>query len=181
WEVGIGYTLLFLGCMGVEAMRLHAWGAALPAGAGGQLGQLLASGLAHLMGGAGSTLLLLAFIVVGSSLFFGFSWLNVSERVGYGLELVWRRLRDLKNAWQDRRVGVTAQAERQEIVETRQTQLVHEQPVRIEPTVTTVPKSPRVQQEKQQALFTARDDPAMAGSLPALSLLDPVEASQETV
>src|SRR5690606_1193850 len=141
----------------------------------------LADGLAQLLGGAGSTLLLLAFIVVGSSLFFGFSWLNVSERVGYGLELVWRRLRDLKNAWQDRRVGVTAQAERQEIVETRQTQLVHEQPVRIEPTVTTVPKSPRVQQEKQQALFTARDDPAMAGSLPALSLLDPVEASQETV
>ncbi len=181
WEVGIGYTLLFLGCMGVEALRLRGWGAALPAGAGGQLGQLLAGGLARLMGGAGSTLLLLAFIVMGSSLFFGFSWLNVSERVGHAIELAWRRLWDLKNAWQDRRVGVTAQAERQEIVETRQTQLVHEQPVRIEPTVTTVPKSPRVQQEKQQALFTARDDPAMAGSLPALSLLDPVEPSQETV
>jgi len=181
WEVGIGYTLLFLGCMGIEALRLKAWGAGLPAGAGGQLGRLLADGLAQLLGGAGSTLLLLAFIVMGSSLFFGFSWLNVSERVGYAIELAWRRLWDLKNAWQDRRVGVTAQAERQEIVETRQTQLVHEQPVRIEPTVTSVPKSPRVQQEKQQALFTAREDPAMAGSLPALSLLDPVEPSQETV
>lgn len=181
WEVGIGFALLFLGCMGVEALRLQGWAGHLPAGAGGQLGQLLAGALARLLGEAGSTLLLLAFIVAGTSLFFGFSWLNVSERVGHALELAWRRLWDLKNAWQDRRVGVTAQAERQEIVETRQTQLVHEQPVRIEPTVTTVPKSPRVQQEKQQPLFTPREDPAMAGSLPALSLLDPVEQTQETV
>jgi S-DNA-T family DNA segregation ATPase FtsK/SpoIIIE len=181
WEVGIGFALMFLGCMGVEALRLKVWGAALPAGAGGQLGRLLAGSLAELMGSAGSTLLLLAFIVMGSSLFFGFSWLSVSERVGLGLERGIRRVLDLKNAWQDRRVGVTAQAERQELVETRQPQFVHEQPVRIEPSVTTVPKSPRVQQEKQQTLFTTREDPDMAGRLPPLSLLDPVEPTQETV
>lgn len=181
WEVGIGYALLFLGCMGIEALRLQSWGAALPAGAGGQLGSLLAGMLARTAGNAGGTLLLLAFIVMGSSLFFGFSWLNVSERVGLGLELAWRRLVSLKNAWQDRRAGMTAQAAREEIVETRQTQLVHEQPVRIEPTVTSVPKSPRAQQEKQQTLFTAKEDPALAGSLPALSLLDAVEQAPETV
>ncbi|CAM5197457.1 S-DNA-T family DNA segregation ATPase FtsK/SpoIIIE OS=Castellaniella defragrans OX=75697 GN=HNR28_000916 PE=3 SV=1 [Castellaniella defragrans] len=181
WEVGIGFTLLFLGCMGLEALRLKVWGAALPAGAGGQLGRLLAGSLSELMGSAGSTLLLLAFIVMGSSLFFGFSWLTVSERVGLFLERGVRRVLDLKNAWQDRRVGVTAQAERQELVETRQTQFVHEQPVRIEPSVTAVPKSPRVQQERQQTLFTAKEDPDMAGRLPALSLLDPVEQAQETV
>ncbi|WP_298015637.1 DNA translocase FtsK [uncultured Castellaniella sp.] len=181
WEVGIGFTLLFLGCMGIEALRLQSLGTALPAGAGGQLGRLLAGILAETAGSAGGTLLLLAFIVMGSSLFFGFSWLNVSEKVGYYLELAARRLLYLKNAWLDRRAGQTAQAERQEIVETRQTQLVHEQPVRIEPTVTTVPKSPRVQQEKQQALFTVKEDPALGGGLPALSLLDPVEQAQETV
>ncbi len=181
WEVGIGFTLLFLGCMGIESLRLQSWGVTLPAGAGGQLGHLLAAGLAQVAGQAGGTLLLLAFIIVGSSLFFGFSWLNVSERVGLGIELFFRRLLDWKNALQDRRAGKTATAERQEIVETRQTQLVHEQPVRIEPTVKTVPISPRVQQEKQQALFTAKEDPALAGSLPALSLLDPVEQAQESV
>jgi S-DNA-T family DNA segregation ATPase FtsK/SpoIIIE len=181
WEVGIGFTLLFLGCMGIESLRLQSWGVTLPAGAGGQLGHLLAAGLAQVAGQAGGTLLLLAFIIIGSSLFFGFSWLNVSERVGLGIELFFRRLLDWKNALQDRRAGKTATAERQEIVETRQTQLVHEQPVRIEPTVKTVPISPRVQQEKQQALFTAKEDPALAGSLPALSLLDPVEQAQESV
>jgi len=181
WEVGIGFVLLFLGCMGIEALRLQVWGAALPAGAGGQLGRLLAASLASLVGNAGSTLLLLAFIVMGSSLFFGFSWLHVSERIGLALELGVRRVLQLKNAWLDRRVGVTAQAERQEIVETRHTQLVHEQPVRIEPSVTQVPKSPRVQQERQQALFSPKEDPAMAGSLPALGLLDAVGQATETV
>ncbi|CAM5779256.1 DNA translocase FtsK [Castellaniella caeni] len=181
WEVGIGFTLLFLGCMGLGSLRLPTLGAALPAGTGGQLGHVLASMLTEAVGGAGGTLLLLAFVVVGSSLFFGFSWLTVSERVGWFIETVVRRVRDMRNARQDRQVGVVAKAEREEIVETRQTQLTHEQPVRIEPTVTSVPKSPRVQQEKQQTLFTVKEDPALAGSLPALSLLDPVQDSQETV
>src|SRR5690606_10088517 len=140
WEVGIGFALLLVGCMGVEALRLGTWAGHLPAGAGGQLGQLLAGALAQLMGHAGSTLLLLAFVVMGSSLFFGFSWLDVSEKVGLWIERAWRRLVELKTAYEDRRVGATKTAERQEKVETRQVQLVHEQPVRIEPSVTTVPK-----------------------------------------
>src|SRR5690606_5411857 len=143
--------------------------------------QLLAGALAQLMGHASSTLLLLAFVVMGSSLFFGFSWLDVSEKVGLWIERAWRRLVELKTAYEDRRVGATKTAERQEMVETRQVQLVHEQPVRIEPSVTTVPKSPRVQQEKQQSLFTPKEDPALRGTLPALSLLDPTEEASETV
>ncbi|WP_322994496.1 DNA translocase FtsK [Castellaniella sp.] len=181
WEVGIGFALLFLGCMGIESLRLQSWGTSLPAGAGGQLGHLLASMLAATAGNAGGTLLLLAFIIMGASLFFGFSWLNIAERIGLVLELSWRRLVDFKNSWQDRRAGMTAKAAREEIVETRQTQLVHEQPVRIEPTVTTVPKSPRVEQEKQQVLFTPKEAPSLAAGLPALSLLDAVEQAPETV
>ncbi|MDN5844523.1 MAG: DNA translocase FtsK, partial [Alcaligenaceae bacterium] len=132
-------------------------------------------------GYAGSSLLLLAFIVVGSSLFLGFSWLNVSERVGLAIELGVRKVLELKTAREDRRVGATKSAERKEMVETRQVQLVHEQPVRIEPTVTAVPKSARAQQEKQQSLFTPREDPGAGGGLPALSLLDPIEETHETI
>ncbi len=182
WEVGIGYTLLFLGCMGVEALRLRLWGAA-SARRGGRPAGPVAGGRAGPPDGRGGQHAVVAGLHRGGvqPVF----RLFVAERLRTRRLWPWNSpgaaCVDLKNAWQDRRVGVTAQAERQEIVETRQTQLVHEQPVRIEPTVTTVPKSPRVQQEKQQALFTARDDPAMAGSLPALSLLDPVEPSQETV
>src|SRR5690606_2141431 len=46
WETGIGFSMLFIGCMGVEALHLRQLGADLPAGAGGQLGRLLAEVLA---------------------------------------------------------------------------------------------------------------------------------------
>src|SRR5699024_12701147 len=57
-------------------------GAHLPAGAGGQLGQIFAHAMSHGFGHTGCTLLLLVMIAVGASLFFRFSWLNVSEKVG---------------------------------------------------------------------------------------------------
>ncbi len=181
WEAGLGFALLFIGSMGVEALRLKTFGAAFPAGAGGQLGQLMAAGLAGLLGQAGGTLLLLAFFFIGLSLFAGFSWLNLAERIGYGLELGWHKAVAFKNVRQDRKVGQAAQALRQEQVETRQTQLDHEHHVHIEPSVTSVAKSTRVQQEKQQNLFTAKEDPSMALGLPELSLLDPEQEQAETI
>src|SRR5690606_40348569 len=119
WEVGIGFALLLVGCMGVEALRLGTWAGHLPAGAGGQLGQLLAGALAQLMGHAGSTLLLLAFVVMGSSLFFGFSWLDISVKNGLWIERGFRRLVELKTGYEDRRVGASMSAARPATVESR--------------------------------------------------------------
>src|SRR5690606_23541952 len=55
WEVGIGFFLLFVGAMGTEALQFKTLGAQLPAGAGGQLGQLLAGGMSLAMGATGCT------------------------------------------------------------------------------------------------------------------------------
>lgn len=181
WEVALGFVLLFLGCMGLESLRLRSWGAYLPAQSGGFLGNDLASFVAAMFGHAGSTLLLLALIIVGAALFFGFSWLNVCEKCGYYLERLYIFIIQCKNAWQDKKIGASAKAVREEIVETRQTQFQHEQPVRIEPTVTTVKKSERAEQEKQQPLFTGKEIAPVDGSLPELSLLDPVGELKQTV
>src|SRR5699024_351985 len=86
WEVGIGFTLLLAGTMGIEALQMASLGTHLPAGADGQLGVLLAHIMSLAFGQAGCTLLLLAMIAVGASLFFRFSWLAVSEKVGWFLE-----------------------------------------------------------------------------------------------
>lgn len=180
WEVGIGFCMLFVGCMGVEALHLRQLGADLPAGAGGQLGRLLADVLASTFGLAGCTLGLLVLIAVGASLFFGFSWLHVAERVGLHVERGFQRLLELKAARDDRRVGQVSKARRQETVVAKQEELVHEQPVRIEPAVTTVPKSVRAEKEKQTTLFAMPPDPA-AGDLPAISLLDAPSGAMETV
>ncbi|MGB3287669.1 MAG: DNA translocase FtsK 4TM domain-containing protein [Burkholderiaceae bacterium] len=181
WEVGIGFFLLFIGIMGTEALQLKQFGADLPAGAGGQLGQLLADIMSLTMGSTGCTLLLLVFAAVGASLFFGFSWLLVAEKVGLAIEKSVRRVLELKAAREDRRVGQAKQAEREEIVVAKQELLVHEQPVRIEPAITLVPKSERVEKEKQKTLFTAPIEPGGSGDLPAVSLLDMPSEQTETV
>ena len=180
WETGAGFALLFVGAMGLAAMRTHI-DSQLPGGPGGELGKLLAGMLQTAIGAPGGALLLLAFVAVGASLFFGFSWLNMAERLGRTVEVGLRRLLQFKAAREDRRVGQVKKAEREEVVVAKQEQLVHERPVRIEPAVITVPKSERVEKEKQKTLFTAPIMPNGSGELPPIDLLDPVTEQAETV
>jgi S-DNA-T family DNA segregation ATPase FtsK/SpoIIIE len=142
---------------------------------------LLAQGLALSLGVTGSTLLLLVFMAVGASLFFGFSWLHVFEKVGLAVEKSVRRIIEMKAAREDRRVGETKSAQRDEMVVAQQKQLVHEQPVRIEPAITSVPKSVRVEKEKQKTLFKMPVEPGGQGDLPAIGLLDMPDENVETV
>lgn len=181
WEIGIGFTLMFMGLMGTEAMQVKQTWSYLPAGAGGELGKLLARGLSYSLGATGSALLLLALVAIGSSLFFRFSWLTVFERIGLHLERIVLFFWQLKLAHDDRRVGQVKKAQRKEIVEAKQEQLVHEQPVRIEPAITSVPKSVRAENEKQKVLFSPVPDPDASGDLPEISLLDPVTELPESV
>ena len=183
WEQGVGFVLVLAGSVGLESLRLASLGIDLPSksgeisGAGGVIGYAWSSMLNMLVGFTGSTLILIALLVVGLSLFFGFSWLVVCERVGTWLERGVMSVYYAYQARQDRRVGEVALAERREHVDKRQDQITHEQPVRIEPAVAIVPKSERVQKEKQQSLF---HEPA-SGHLPEVSLLDAPPEMIETV
>ncbi|RII84615.1 DNA translocase FtsK [Neopusillimonas maritima] len=179
WEVGVGFFLLFIGVMGTEALQRPTIAAALPAGAGGELGKLLGQALAYLLGMTGSSLLLLVFIAVGASLFFRFSWLNVVERVGAAVERLLVRLWQFKVAREDRKVGETKKAEREEKVVATQEKLVHEQPVRIEPAIVAIPRSARAEKEKQKTLFAPPSD--ASGDIPEIGLLDAVTDAPETV
>jgi S-DNA-T family DNA segregation ATPase FtsK/SpoIIIE len=177
WEQGIGFVALIIGSVGLEALRLRSFGTSLPHGSGGMIGESIARYCWLSFGQTGATLLLLVLFAIGASLFFGFSWLMVAERVGFSLEWVIRTVRNKIQAREDRRVGEVALQARAEVVVAKQEKLVHEQPVRIEPAVTVVPKSDRIEKEKQQTLFVEFTD----GALPALGLLDPPPANQETV
>ncbi|MCR4144913.1 DNA translocase FtsK [Alcaligenes faecalis] len=183
WEIGIGFFFLFLGSMGLESLFFKDLGQQwqLPAGAGGQLGQLLSQLLVTSIGFGGASLVLMGLLAGGASLFFGFSWLTLAERLGGFIEGAIRRLITFWSARQDRRVGEVKRAERTESVVAKQEQLVHEQPVRIEPAFVAVPKSERVEKEKQQTLFKAPRQAGEAGDLPPLSLLDPASDNVETV
>jgi S-DNA-T family DNA segregation ATPase FtsK/SpoIIIE len=181
WEQAIGFFLLLLGSMGLEATHLtgfllrHSIG--LPNGAGGLIGQALWKSSSVGLGQAGGTLLLVALFAMGTSLFFGFSWLLIAERIGGALEWVVVRVRNAVAAREDRKVGEVAVQKRAVDVVAKQEMLVHDEPVRIEPSVTVVPKSERLEKEKQRPLFHEMGD----SKLPALELLDPADREQATI
>jgi S-DNA-T family DNA segregation ATPase FtsK/SpoIIIE len=174
----IGFGLLLITSSGLEALRLHTLKATLPQAPGGILGDAVARGVTAAAGFTGGTLLLLTLAAIGWSLFTGMSWLAAIERTGSALETAWAWARTRWTDWQDRRAGAAATVEREEVVEETKKKLVVEHaPIRIEPALPAIPKSPRVEREKQVPLFENLPD----SPLPPLHLLDDPEKTVATM
>jgi len=129
--------------------------------------------LSHTLGYIGATLFLLALMVVSFSLYTGLSWLRFVDWLGGALEdgYLWAR-----NTWQtrqDKRIGAQAMQERSIVVEEEKKRVEEHQPIHIEMPVYEVPRSKRVDKEKQVSLFADMPD----SDLPPLHLLD--EAKQQ--
>jgi S-DNA-T family DNA segregation ATPase FtsK/SpoIIIE len=109
----LAFTLVLVSSMGIEALRMWSLPVQLPRAPGGVLGEAVADCVSHALGFTGGTLALLLMLAIGLSLFFGFSWLNVSERVGTALidALTLARLRH--EARQDRKLGEAAAVKRE--------------------------------------------------------------------
>jgi DNA segregation ATPase FtsK/SpoIIIE, S-DNA-T family len=174
---GAGFLLLFVGSVGLEYMRMYTLPAELPRAPGGVIGELVGSAAQNALGFTGATLFLLLLFGLGFSLFFQVSWLAVAERVGGAIEgtVIW--IRNLYAAREDRKAGHVAAVRREEIVVQERAKIVEAPPVRIEPQYVAVPKSERIEKERQVALFTDLPDT----NLPPLSLLDEAPQAQETV
>jgi len=169
-----GFALLLASSSALEAMRLHTLTAALPYAPGGVLGHVLAGFVATALGFTGGTLVLIAVMAAGFSLFSGLSWLRFSELVGAGLEHAWGFARSRIEARRDREEGKIAALEREEKVEEAKKIFEDHEPIRIEMPVV-VPKSERIVREKQVPLFSDMPD----SPLPQLSLLDPPDTHIE--
>ena len=142
------------------------------------VGSVLSQWFTMAFGFTGATLLLLTLIAIGLSFFTGVSWLTVVEAVGKGLEWIHGYSLERWAARQDRKAGEVAAVQREAVVEVKREHLteVHE-PIRIAPTVVDIPKSPRVQKEKQAPLFQELPDTP----LPPLKLLDEADKVTETL
>ena len=169
-----GFGVLLLASSGVEALRLHSLKMTLPGVPGGVVGEVVARTLQSGFGFTGATLILIALFATMLSLFTGVSWLTVMERVGAGLEGACRWTYDKWQSWQDRKAGEIAAERREATVGEKRELLIEEHaPIRIESPVLEIPKSSRVQRERQEPLF--RDLPDTP--LPPIKLLD--EASSD--
>ncbi len=172
-----GFALLLSGSVALEHLRMHSLKAQLPRAPGGVLGEIIGGGAGSAFGFTGATLFLLLLFGVGFSLFFHVSWLTVAERLGGWIETGVARVRNFYVAREDRKVGVVAAVRREEVVVQERSRIVEAAPMRIEPQVMAVPRSERIEKERQVVLFSDHPDT----NLPPLSLLDAAPMTQETV
>ena len=174
---GVGFVILLVSSSSLEALRLHSLKVILPLAPGGMFGDIIGRLLLRATGFTGATLVLLVLIAIGLSLFTGISWVAAIERLGGWLETVYQFGQQRWNAWQDRRAGAMAVIEREEVVEESKKKFEIHVPVRIEPPAPQIPKSPRVEREKQVPLFENLPD----SPLPPLNLLDEQEKALEAI
>ncbi|WP_305089026.1 DNA translocase FtsK [Massilia sp. YIM B04103] len=183
WLIGvIGFFLMLVGSMGLEYLRMYSLHVQLPRAPGGVLGQLIGHSAHVGLGFTGATLMLLLLFGLGFSLYFHVSWMAVAERIGELVEHAFDWFRMRMEDRQDRRQGEAATVKREEVVVQERAKHVEKHPVaaptiKVEPQVVEVPKSERVQKEKQASLFQDLENT----DLPPLSLLDEAPPAQETV
>ena len=165
-----GFLVMLLASSALEALRFHSHGATIPLAPGGLIGMELGQVVQRYLGFTGGTLLLIALLASGLSLFSGISWFSVIERLGLWLEQGWNAIVRAWFNWLDRRAGRQLAHKREAVVEVkrRKTESAPTPALRIEPAVVHVAKSERLDKERQQPLFG--DLPA--GAIPPLSLLD---------
>ncbi len=179
WERWLGFALLLLGCVGIESARLHTMPVDLPMGPGGIVGAVITDPMFVALGPVGATLALLVLVAAGFSLWSGWSWLTIFERVGFALEWSAQRLVQAIADRRDRRIGEVAATVRDEQVQVKRRILDDDpEPVRIEASPARIERSERAEAERQTILFV--DLPADT-QLPPISLLDDPPVATETV
>ncbi|MEO8331750.1 MAG: DNA translocase FtsK 4TM domain-containing protein, partial [Gallionella sp.] len=177
WVSVAGFAVLLPASSALEAIRMHTLKVALPLAPGGMLGAVTGDAVTGAFGFTGATLLLLALIAAGFSLFSGLSWLRFVDWLGASLETFWHWARLAWQTWQDRRIGAQAMSERGAVVDEEKKRVEEQQPIHIEMPLFEVAKSARAKAEKQTSLFSDMHD----SELPPLHLLDQAAQQVEVV
>ena len=164
----VGFALLIIASTALEAGYLISLQVSLPLVAGGMLGNAMVSALQSLFGYTGSLMLLLLLFAVGFSLFTGWSWIMMTEKLGAHLVSSYEWATNYYHDWQDKKIGKVVVQKREEFVEATRKRTEDRVPVEIKPATLDFPQSERVLKEKQTTLFVSDSD----SHLPPLHLLD---------
>jgi len=166
-----GFLLLLSASSALESLRFHSHQGRLPMAPGGMLGVEVGGALGASMGHTGATLLLLAAMAVGWSVFSGMSWLWFFERLGAGLESACQGVLGVYERWQDKRIGREVAQQREAVVEVEKKRVEFQEPVFIEPPapmeVVISPKAERrIERENRPPCFRRR--PSVGGCHPCI-------------
>ena len=165
-----GFILFFIGGCGLLQMNFFA-GPSLPneiPGAGGIFGDGVGSILVVTFGNLGGILVLLCMFLIGLTLYTGVSWLWVMDNTGYWTLRISERTVELIKILHERIEGKRIKHGRDTIIKEEIEKAINRPPPRIEPIISELPPSNRVEKEKQKDLFVT---PAHS-FLPSLNLLD---------
>ncbi|HEU4708282.1 MAG TPA: DNA translocase FtsK 4TM domain-containing protein, partial [Methylophilaceae bacterium] len=171
----VGFGLLLVASCSLEAGHFARLPAVLPSVSGGMLGSVTDEILRTMFGFAGSTMVLLLLFAIGFSLFTGWSWLMITEKLGTALIAAYQYVIHTWQDRQDRQAGKEAEKLRTVFVENERKRVEDRPPVQIEKPALEIPRSDRVEKERQAALFSALPD----SPLPPLHLLDEPQGEVE--
>ena len=165
----VGFCLLLVSSSALEAGHLINLPAHLPhtPGAGGVLG-IEVDSMLHSFGFPGSTMILLLLFAAGFSLFTGWSWIMMTEKLGSGLMNTYHWAQNKYYDWHDRKAGKVVEQKREEFIDAERKRTEDRAPVEIKAPIVEIAQSERVQKEKQSTLFITDQD----STLPPLHLLD---------
>ncbi len=172
----VGLVLVMVAGTGLASLYYGSESANLPFSNGGVVGVSVAEAVESAFSYTGGTLLLIAVFLFGVTIFTDLSWFKLMDQIG---SLTLRMIEAVKRYFQQR--NVRREEKRQARLAQQARRLAAEKQAkvnaeRIPPKITEPPRkpkqSPRVQKEKQVALF---DDTPVTGELPPLSLLDPAD------
>ncbi|MEZ0233173.1 MAG: DNA translocase FtsK [Methylophilaceae bacterium] len=164
----VGFFMLLAASCALEFGHLVRLPAELPSASGGMLGSVLDGLLQSMLGFTGSTMILLLLMATGFSLFTGWSWIVMTEKLGGALETSYFFIQNKLQDRQDRKLGRVAEQLREEFVDSERKRTEDRPPVQIEVPVLEIAKSDRVEKERQSPLFETMPD----SPLPPLHLLD---------
>ncbi|MDO8962258.1 MAG: DNA translocase FtsK 4TM domain-containing protein [Methylophilus sp.] len=171
----VGFTLLILASAAFESGHLLALPAQFPLTQGGMIGNALDTLLRSMFGFAGSTMFLIILMAIGFSLFTGWSWIMMTEKLGAWVLAAHAWTLDKYYDWQDRKAGKQVEIKRDEYIETERKRTEDRAPIEIKVPELEIPKSERVLKERQTVLFDSMPD----SDLPPLHLLDEVTSTVE--
>ncbi|MDR0275767.1 MAG: DNA translocase FtsK 4TM domain-containing protein [Burkholderiaceae bacterium] len=174
-----GLALLVAASCALEWSRLYRLDASLPGPAGGIVGSLIGPLAIGWLGFTGSALLGFAAAMMGAALVFGFSWVRLAERLGWGLDALARLRRERRERAEDAKLGQEAARQREQVLhhEREVIEKAHPAPVDIELAPAPAARSERAVKERQKPLFTELPD----SRLPQIDLLDGLPARQDGV
>ena len=176
----VGFFLVMIAATSLASIQFEDSVSDYDHGYGGIIGKQFAEAILQIFSFTGSTVILLAMLLFGLTVFADISWIFIIDRTGLltirALEHVTKLLSGFKRQRQEKRIAKDALAERSSKVEAA----IKKQQQRVPPTISkpsSKPQpSPRVEREKQQPLFV---DEKVVGVLPPLNLLDDQDKTED--